>query len=103
MGIAKRIRNELGENIPWHVTGYYPAYRFTAPPTPIDALEKAREIGKKEGLNYVYFGNFPGHQFENTYCPKCGELVIDRLGYEIERFDEDGKCAECSGDLNLIL
>jgi len=63
-GIARRIKKELGDDTPWHVTGYYPAYRFSrelyVPPTPVSTLEKVRDIGKVEGLEYVYAGNVPG-------------------------------------------
>jgi pyruvate formate lyase activating enzyme len=79
--IAKRICTELGKQTPWHVTGYYPAYRESSPPTPVSTLEIATLIGKEEGLDFVYLGNVPGHPYEHTYCPKCGELLIKRDGF----------------------
>jgi pyruvate formate lyase activating enzyme len=82
-GIAGRIAAELGGDVPWHVSGYLPAYRFTAPPTPRRTLERAWEIGKEAGLSFVYVGNLPGHRLEHTACPKCGELLIKRLGFEV--------------------
>ena len=95
-GIARRIKNELGEDTPWHLTRYYPAYKFAkdayVPATSAKALEKVREIGREEGLNYVYVGNLPGHPFENTYCPNCEELLIKRYGFSVSRYNiKDGK------------
>jgi pyruvate formate lyase activating enzyme len=102
--IAKFIKNELGPETPWHISRFYPAYKMTdIPPTPPEIIHRAAEIGKKIGLKYVYTGNLPGDSGENTYCPKCGELVIQRLGYEITRFDKQGKCPKCEEKLDLIL
>jgi len=62
----------------------------------------AYEIGKKEGLKYVYTGNIPGLDSENTYCPKCGNIVIERFGFSINRLDKQGKCPKCSTNIDLI-
>ncbi len=102
--IASFIKNELGPEVPWHISQFYPAYKLMdLPATPVEAIHKARDIGKKMGLKYVYTGNLPGDEGENTYCPKCDELVIERLGYSIKRFDKDGKCSKCGEKLDLIL
>ncbi|GAH93093.1 unnamed protein product [marine sediment metagenome] len=106
-GIARRIKNELGEDTPWHVTRYYPAYKFAkdayVPATSASALEKAREIGREEGLNYVYVGNLPGHPFENTYCPNCEELLIKRYGFSVSRYNiRDRKCPKCRNEIPII-
>ena len=107
-GIAKRIKEELGENTPWHVSGYFPAYKFETelyvPATPISSLEKAREIGKEEGLNYVYLGNVFGHPFENTYCPKCNQLLIERYGFSVSKYNltVDKKCPNCGEEIPII-
>lgn len=102
--IAKFIKNELGAETPWHISRFYPAYKMmNVSPTPVEIIHRAAEIGKKIGLKYVYTGNLPGDNGENTYCPKCGELVIQRFGYEIQKFDKQGKCQKCGEDLNLIL
>jgi len=77
-GIASRIATELGPETPWHVSRYHPAYRFTAPPTPVAALERARETGKRAGLRYVYLGNVPGHPGEHTFCPNCDTILVQR-------------------------
>jgi len=101
--IAKFISKELGRETPWHISRFFPAYKLVyLPPTDTAVIKKAVEIGKAEGLKYVYSGNIPGDSYEDTYCPKCGTKMIDRTGYFIERFDKKGKCAECGEDLNII-
>jgi len=82
-GIAQRIVTDLGADIPWHVTAYRPAYQFTAPPTPVRTLERSWQIGKDAGLEFVYTGNVPGHRWDNTYCPQCRTLLIERLGFDV--------------------
>lgn len=95
--IAKFIVNELGEGTPWHISRFYPAYNLRdKPPTPIETIHKAREIGLNEGLKYVYEGNVLGSTGENTYCPNCKNLIIERLGYQIiNKATKDGKCPYC--------
>ena len=95
--IAKFIVNELGEGTPWHISRFYPAYNLTdKPPTPIETIHKAREIGLNEGLKYVYEGNIPGSTGENTYCPNCKNLIIERWGYQIiNKATKGGKCPYC--------
>lgn len=89
-GIASRIAN-LGPDIPWHVSGYYPAYRFDAPPTPLCTLERAWRIGREEGLRFVYLGNVPGHDWEHTYCPACERPLITRRGLGLTGYYLDRK------------
>lgn len=95
-GIARRIATELGTAIPWHVSGYYPAYRFHNPPTSLETLERAWQIGRQAGLSYVYLGNLPGHPLENTLCPACSTLLIRRFGFAVReyRLDHD-HCPRC--------
>ena len=100
--IARRIRDELGPETPWHVSGYYPAYKFTVPPTPIRTLERAHDIGVEEGLSFVYVGNVLGHRYENTYCPDCGELLIQRFGLRVAQNRLDGaRCPACQRPIPL--
>src|SRR4030067_1099820 len=78
-GMAAWIRDALGPGPPWHVTSFHPHLELGhLPPTPVSLLEKARVMGKEEGLWYVYLGNVPGHPGENTWCHACGELLIER-------------------------
>jgi pyruvate formate lyase activating enzyme len=91
------IKNRLGANVPVHFSRFYPTYKMkNLPPTPIRTLERARKIGLDMGLNYVYIGNVPGHEGENTYCPRCKNLIIKRIGYTVLKTDiEDGRCKYC--------
>jgi pyruvate formate lyase activating enzyme len=101
-GIARRIRAELGAETPWHLSGYYPSYRFHTPPTPLTALERAWQVGKEEGLEYVYLGNVRGHRLENTYCPRCGKLLIERSGLRVTQYDlADTSCPACGQPIPL--
>jgi len=87
----------VGVEIPWHISKFHPQYRFLdAPPTPIETLHEAREIGIAAGLRYVYEGNIPGEGVEDTFCHRCGEVLIRRSGWDIpENHIVDGKCAGC--------
>lgn len=99
--IARWIRTELGEFTPWHVTRFHPYLDLShLPPTPIRDLERAMEIGREEGLKYVYLGNVPGHPEENTRCHACGTVVIERAGFAVRRGTlRDGKCPGCGTEI----
>lgn len=104
--IAKFIKEALGSETPWHITQFSGAISWKLqqlPDTSVETLKKAWEIGKKAGLKYIYTGNVPGIPSEDTFCPKCGTLVIDRTGYIISRHDKSGKCPKCGENLDLIL
>jgi len=95
--IASFIRS-VDPAIPWHISRYYPRYKYDkAPPTTIASLEAAREIGLTEGLLFVYTGNVIGHVGENTFCPNCGKTIIRRKGFYIEEQSmRAGTCAHCN-------
>ena len=94
--IAKFIADELSPDTPWHLSRFFPAYKMKAPVTPLDTLEKAKEIGLKAGLHYVYEGNIANNESINTYCPDCGRLLIRRSGFNVlENFIQDGCCPDC--------
>ena len=104
--IANFIKKELGSEIPWHISRFSPTISWKLehiPETPIETLQTANIIGKKAGLKYVYSGNVPGIPTEDTFCPKCQTLAIDRTNYIVSRYDKNGKCPSCGEDLNLIL
>ena len=104
--IAKFIYQELGPETPWHISKFCGAISWKLrhiPDTPVEILEKAYKIGKEVGLKYVYTGNVPGLPSENTFCPKCGTLAINRVNYIIHRHDKSGKCPKCDASLDLIL
>lgn len=95
-----RFLADLDPNIPWHVSGFYPQYKMLdTPPTPPSTLIRAYEIGKEEGLNFVYIGNYDDEDRESTYCPSCGFKVIERHGhigqFVQNRLGPEGKCPEC--------
>ena len=104
-GIADWIKNELGELTPWHVTRFHPQYRINnLPPTPLETIERAREIGKAAGLKFVYAGNVPGHSSESTVCYNCGRIIIDRYGYQTNIEGLDGsRCKYCNAELNFVV
>jgi pyruvate formate lyase activating enzyme len=95
--IAHRIVDELGPDTPWHLSRYFPAYRFDRSATPVSTLERAREIGTKAGLHYVYLGNVPRHAGENTICPKCGTILVRRESFWSSRSNltSEGCCPRC--------
>ena len=101
--IARWIKDELGELTPWHVTRFYPHHNLMyLPATPIATLERAYNIGQKVGLKFIYAGNVPGHQSENTVCYSCGKVVVRRFGYETETVGLNGsKCRFCGAELNF--
>ena len=92
------IRENLGKDIPVHFSRFFPAYRLTRiPPTPIETLEKAIEIATEEGLEYITIGNVPGHDANSTFCPNCGEVLIQRVHFHVLANNiEDGKCRSCN-------
>jgi len=102
-GIAKWIRDELGELTPWHVTRFYPHHHMLhIPPTPVSTLEHAFDIGKKAGLKFVYAGNVPGHSSESTFCYNCGKPIVKRFGYQAQVVGlEDSRCRFCGAELNF--
>jgi pyruvate formate lyase activating enzyme len=83
--------------IPWHVSAFYPTYRMMDKPrTSPEIIRRAREIGLEEGLKYVYTGNIPGAEGENTSCYHCQKVLIRRHGYQIaENSITEGKCPHC--------
>ncbi len=96
--IAQFLAN-VSLDIPWHVTAFHKDYKMTGSDnTPVNTLLKACELGKKAGLHYVYAGNLPGHvaEWENTYCPSCHALLIERYGFHVlENTLKNGACPRC--------
>lgn len=88
---------KVSQNIPWHVTAFYPEYQMRhKPPTSPEKLFEAYQIGKQTGLNFVYVGNILDVEHSCTYCPNCKALLIKREGYKIElRGLSEGKCIRC--------
>jgi pyruvate formate lyase activating enzyme len=94
----------LGPETPWHISRFHPQYRLTAaPPTPLETIHRAAGIGKAAGLKYVYSGNVPGDEGENTACTSCGEALIRRWGFTVaeNRLRRDA-CPQCGTKLDGI-
>ncbi len=91
------IKKELGPDTPIHFSRFAPLYKLRSLPlTPVSTLEKARAVALSSGLEYVYIGNIPGHEGENTFCPKCKKLLIQRTGFMVgEVHLKNGKCGYC--------
>tara|TARA_B100001079_G_scaffold270249_1_gene284171 strand:+ start:2628 stop:3680 length:1053 start_codon:yes stop_codon:yes gene_type:complete len=93
----------ISTDIPWHVTAFHPDYKMQGGGrTPVPTLLKAREKGKQAGLKFVYSGNIPGQaeNAENTYCPECNELLIERVGFRVlKNYLQAGACPKCRGPI----
>lgn len=94
---AHFVAHELGTDTPWHISRYFPGYKMVdRPPTPIQTLYRAQEIGLEEGLHFVYLGNVDGES--DTICPQCKRPLILRHGLRVvENYLRDGKCPYCGG------
>ena len=94
----------LGPEVPWHISAFYPTYKMlNLPRTPASLLHRAREIGIKAGLRYVYCGNIPGEEGEDTFCPQCGRKVIERVGFWVVKNDVvKGECLHCHTKIDGI-
>lgn len=99
--MCRWIRDEMGPLTPLHFSRFYPLYKMKQHyPTPLSTLEKAREIALASGLKYVYLGNVPQHDAENTYCHHCQKLIIPRRGYLVgEMKMKKGACSYCGGTI----
>lgn len=96
--IARFLAEDLGPETPWHISRFHPTYRMTdRADTPVKTLNAARDIGMAAGLRYVYVGNVPGSGGENTICPDCGNIVINRFQYRSRtNLIDDNHCAYCN-------
>ena len=93
----------VSPTIPWHVTAYHPDYKMRdRERTSVDTLLRASRHGKAAGLNFVYSGNLPGQikNAENTYCPNCGHLLVERRGFQVLSVNLKGECCpSCNADV----
>lgn len=97
-GLARWIKANLGVDTPVHFTQFHPEYLMkNLPITPIPTLERAKAIADAEGLHYVYIGNVPGHPAQNTYCPKCRRMLVERVGFTASQMlIRKGACPFCT-------
>ncbi len=95
------IAAELGPEVPLHFSRFHPQYRIkNLPPTPADTLLRARRTGMEAGLYHVYIGNLPRSGDEDTICPNCGKVIIERIGYYVPAIRmEGGKCSFCGQEI----
>jgi pyruvate formate lyase activating enzyme len=95
----------LGVETPWHISRFHPQFKMlNVPVTSISSLHKAVEIGKQAGVKYVYSGNVPGDEGENTHCSHCGHLLIERYGFKVVSINLTGnKCSKCGTVLDGVL
>jgi pyruvate formate lyase activating enzyme len=95
--LARWVARDLSPGVPLHFSRFHPQYKLTnLPPTPVETLDRARDIALEEGIRFAYVGNVPGHLGNNTYCPSCGELLIERQGFTVTAYNlKGGTCAFC--------
>jgi pyruvate formate lyase activating enzyme len=89
---------QVSVDVPWHVSRFSPRYKqMDRPTTPIDAMERARDVGRANGLRYVYLGNAQGRGYGDTLCPGCGQVVVKRSGFWVDdyRLGPEGQCPNC--------
>ena len=99
--LAQFIADELGTEVPWHVSRFHPDYQATdLPATPVEKVHQARKIGQDAGLRYVYCGNIPSDASESTYCHNCQKVLIARDYYTIKANHlRNGQCPDCKEPL----
>lgn len=94
----------LGKEVPWHISRFHPMYKMLdRSPTAVKILDRARKIGLEAGLRYVYTGNVPGGAGEDTFCYHCGQLLVDRLGFQVLKYRiEEKKCPKCGTEMDGV-
>ncbi len=99
------ILEHLGPEVPLHFTGFHPDFKLMhLPPTPPETLEAARQLAREMGIHYVYLGNVSTREGNNTYCPKCGALLIRRSWHTVHRINlKNGGCPVCGHHVPLIV
>ncbi|MBW2437270.1 MAG: AmmeMemoRadiSam system radical SAM enzyme [Desulfobacterales bacterium] len=102
--LAEFIAHDLGTDTPWHISRFHPTYKLTdRPATPLKTLTRACDIGRQAGLKYVYTGNVPGDEGENTFCPGCGQQVIERWGFQVGAVRiANGCCTHCGHKIDGV-
>ncbi|MCL1985258.1 MAG: AmmeMemoRadiSam system radical SAM enzyme [Betaproteobacteria bacterium] len=92
--LARFVAQELGQEVPWHISRFRPTFRMkNVPPTPLADMERAAQIGQEEGLRFVYLGNVAHHTLSDTFCPACGRKLLSRTGFSVAGLPFDGRCA----------
>ncbi len=92
------VVERLGPDVPMHFSAFHPSWKMMdIPPTPLESLAHAREIALKNGVHYAYTGNVHDSRGGSTFCPRCGELLIERDWYELRHWglNRQGQCGKC--------
>ena len=99
------VRDDLAVSVPVHFSAFHPDYRLRdAPRTPLATMERAYDVARRVGLEFVYIGNVFAGDMDDTTCPKCGGKAVERDGFSVTRMSmRDGRCAECGTSLNMIV
>lgn len=99
--LSRWVARELSPDVPLHFSRFTPQYKLTnLPPTPIETLERARNIALEEGVRFAYVGNVPGHPGDNTYCPSCNRMIIRRQGFAVQEYRlRSSACAYCGASI----
>jgi len=102
--LARWVARDLSPDVPLHFSRFHPQYKLTnLPPTPVETLERAREVSLEEGVRFVYMGNVPGHPGNHTYCPFCGETLVVRQGFSVAEYHlQGGACAYCGEPISGV-
>ncbi|MHA1338773.1 MAG: AmmeMemoRadiSam system radical SAM enzyme [Promethearchaeota archaeon] len=103
--MCRWIKENLGPLTPLHFSAYHPDYKLQQyNRTPTSTLEKAYDIAKEEGLNYIYIGNVQTSKGNDSYCPECGSLLIKRYGWSIQQINltKENRCLKCGAETGII-
>ncbi len=103
---AMWIKEKFGKDTPYHILRFFPTPKMTEPqPTSFEILKKIYDISKEEGLNYVYIGNISDAKYNNTYCPNCGKLLIERMFMQTTQMNltKDKKCPNCGTKISIVM
>lgn len=103
---AKWVREKIGKDTPYHVLRFFPTFKMQKPrPTPFEKLKKIYDVSKEEGLNYVYIGNVGEEKYNNTYCPICGNLIIERRFMRALKINlaEGNRCPKCGAKIPVVV
>jgi pyruvate formate lyase activating enzyme len=103
--MLSHVLDAVGDKVPVGFLRFHPDFKLMdLPPTPVKTLELHHDIAVDMGFKYVYIGNAPGHRYENTYCPGCGALIMERHGFRTTKVmvTRNGKCNFCGYDTGII-
>ena len=99
--LCRWIAQNVGPDVPLHFSRFFPEYRLkNLPPTPLQTLDRAKQIAEAEGLRYIYIGNAAERESANTLCPACRRLLVRRSGYTVLENNLDaGRCPSCKQEI----